>query len=1001
MKKIDTLVWETSLCFNDKFQIQLEKEEKNTTLIDSILPKNNNSLFLKYHSPAPRYKDLIKKEIHGLSFDSTANKVTPTSNNKNNFKIPNTVIPIQKTNSFNSTKNRKNLFFNKNKENNESYKPPSNVIINNEKINIFNATSAATSPLSTDSSKAEISFAIASSSTPIRNSNAVNIFNDNLFLINKNVISNVDSPDNIIEVMDMDKNNDVPMEDVNNNNNNIIKIEEEKVYTPNTKKSFKSENKSEYNNLNETHEDNSLLLIKKKTEDNVIIEIKSRAKQELHTDKMDFELSPISNDNNDIRKLSSSDKSLTPTYILNSSGTNSTIITKPSMIYDINKVNKKDNNINDNNNNENKEADDDVDVDVDDDKPLNIYITKKKRLNKIKQEKNSEKPITKRKDIIGKNENVKKKQKLNPTSTEYNDNSNNKILITDTLPINNKNKESNNNFKRNIDDDNNDDNNSNNDDNDNNNDNKNDNDGDVNDELRNNEIYQYSNKERDEKFLHDLCAKINSKKEYWNESFHYLKGTIVWALWKDLEDNFYYVGKITNFTSKKYRIKFFDGDMTSVSKNHLRQFNIKPDDIVCVSLEDDIEFNGEDGINGLCIVQIIKKINEIKNKDKNHEIKYEAVILKKKLDETNNTFILENTKKTIIVALKNFVLPENFLKIIDEQKKEFDKKLTETSIKVEIPLKKPKIETNKIFEDYSFIVTVGSDESENQMKKSSNIEDQTYITSTVDKSEIQNQIEKLGGTFIKNVNDIFSVSKHNYKNIPSNFVVIASIPSRTKKFLVGLALKLPIISYIWVKECFKAEKFLSYNDYLLSHGFSRELNSYIGSNYSSNELFNNLRFYLIGNVNFKSTYKLLISHSGGIIVSSQKLKKNPNFCNYIICGKDSKKKEILKLSQLIKKHNNNNSFKRRSLSRSSSILTSNDFFDQTEGEMDITEDDLLETDLTTENEDDPQNSYRNFSDISSVSMPYIKSQPIFLEDEWIIQCLINQRIVDYTNYLNK
>jgi len=142
------------------------------------------------------------------------------------------------------------------------------------------------------------------------------------------------------------------------------------------------------------------------------------------------------------------------------------------------------------------------------------------------------------------------------------------------------------------------------------------------------------------------------------------------------------------------------GDITVVSKDKLRPFNINVNDVVCVSLNNDVEFNEEDGINGLCIVQIKKKYNG----NKNHDIKYEAMILKKKLDEAKNTYSLEKTDKMLTVTRRNFVLPENFLKIMEKQKLDIENKnLIETNIpnnniKIEIPLKKSKI--GKFFKFY-------------------------------------------------------------------------------------------------------------------------------------------------------------------------------------------------------------------------------------------------------------------------------------------------------------
>ncbi|OUM69194.1 hypothetical protein PIROE2DRAFT_57565 [Piromyces sp. E2] len=383
---------------------------------------------------------------------------------------------------------------------------------------------------------------------------------------------------------------------------------------------------------------------------------------------MDIETSSISSDNK-IKRISSSDKSLTQTYILTSSDTDTTSNSKSAIIYDIKKsVNNK------NDDKEHKNINDGSD-----DEPLNAYIRNNRRSKQGKQEKDRRSSTTpKRKDNINNTENIKKRQKLNINSDHYSDNDNKELLVIKNSKENNENVMYNNNInemmietKRT------------------NNRNK----ERLNDvDVKKDEVYRYNDEERDEKFLYDLCARINCKKEYWNDKFHYIKGTTVWALWEDLEDNFYYVGKIVNFT-KKYRIKFFDGDYTDVNKDKLRPFNVNLGDIVCVSLKNDTEYSEEDGINGLRIVQIKSKISG----NKNHDTKYKAMILKKKLDEINNTYSLEKTDKTITVMRKNFVLPEKFLKIMDKQKKDIENKnLIETNIpnsniKIEIPLKESKI----------------------------------------------------------------------------------------------------------------------------------------------------------------------------------------------------------------------------------------------------------------------------------------------------------------------
>jgi len=267
---MDKLVWETTLCFNDKFLLEPKLEITQTS--NQHIPKDNNdSIFLRYYLPAPKYKDLIKNDNYNLSLNliSTTDNITPTSNLKKDFKIPHTIIPLQKAQSSYYYKNRKNIFFNRYKESqNGLLKPLSNVFYKDRadiKANILNSP-ATTSPLTTNSSKIEISFTNAISSTPIHKSFSFSNFHDkeNFFSpvnaqLNKNGISKFESPDNIIEILDMsDKNTDlknVQMEDIRDNNGNSI--ENAKPLSPNSDKSFDSL-------LNKPQITNSESIIKKK-----------------------------------------------------------------------------------------------------------------------------------------------------------------------------------------------------------------------------------------------------------------------------------------------------------------------------------------------------------------------------------------------------------------------------------------------------------------------------------------------------------------------------------------------------------------------------------------------------------------------------------------------------------------------------------------------------------------------------------------------------------------
>jgi len=265
---MDKLVWETTFCFNDKFL--LEPNLEITATSTPPIPKcNKNSIFLKYYLPAPKYKDLIKNDNkNNLSFDLTATtgKISLTSNFRNDFKFPHTIIPLQKAKSSYYYKTRRNFFINNNKEEqNGPLKPLLNTFSKDKayvKTNTIN-TPTTTSSLSSDYSKVKISFTNTVGSTPIQKQKSFSIVNlndkENLFIpqLDNHEISKIEPPDNFINMLYMsDKNTDsnvVSMEDVRDSSGNLIEIE--KPLFPN--KSFDSL-------LNKTETINSDSLVKKK-----------------------------------------------------------------------------------------------------------------------------------------------------------------------------------------------------------------------------------------------------------------------------------------------------------------------------------------------------------------------------------------------------------------------------------------------------------------------------------------------------------------------------------------------------------------------------------------------------------------------------------------------------------------------------------------------------------------------------------------------------------------
>jgi len=114
-----------------------------------------------------------------------------------------------------------------------------------------------------------------------------------------------------------------------------------------------------------------------------------------------------------------------------------------------------------------------------------------------------------------------------------------------------------------------------------------------------------------------------------------------------------------------------------------------------IELDHDRDYNEEIGHDGFYIVQIIKKIK----KDT-----YKACILIKEFDEIHNKYFLQKSEETISVHMHQFIIPQEYVKIIEEEieiiKKEIkneDSFNSSNNIKKVISLKKPKIGKFKYF----------------------------------------------------------------------------------------------------------------------------------------------------------------------------------------------------------------------------------------------------------------------------------------------------------------
>ncbi|RUS28809.1 hypothetical protein BC938DRAFT_481417 [Jimgerdemannia flammicorona] len=265
------------------------------------------------------------------------------------------------------------------------------------------------------------------------------------------------------------------------------------------------------------------------------------------------------------------------------------------------------------------------------------------------------------------------------------------------------------------------------------------------------------------------------------------------------------------------------------------------------------------------------------------------------------------------------------------------------------------------------------------LQKQSSCDDAASDTSAFDHQSTVDSIRKGGGIIVDNISDFYRgrLCITPQKTSPSHpggsrkttlsvksVVLVAPTPKRTLKYLMALALGLPRVSIIWIHDCVKQNILLDYNRYLLSNGFSEELSAHIGCFGLRSRLclgddpgvFAGLTFHVNGGTNKKFAIETesVIEAAGGAIVSIRRhliatktaalSSRTPRHikCDYVI----SEKEPTAKFRELIMKR-----FRRFEV-----------------------------TDIKLEGvQEGPMNC------------------PPVLSMEWVIQCLINQRIVDLNN----
>ncbi|KAI8899663.1 hypothetical protein BC833DRAFT_352211 [Globomyces pollinis-pini] len=127
------------------------------------------------------------------------------------------------------------------------------------------------------------------------------------------------------------------------------------------------------------------------------------------------------------------------------------------------------------------------------------------------------------------------------------------------------------------------------------------------------------------------------------------------------------------------------------------------------------------------------------------------------------------------------------------------------------------------------------------LSKTSNTEDQ-WLT---DKKFVQAKVEEVGGLVVNSL-DRFFKGRVKETDAPPIVVLLATRPLRTKKYLMALALGIPIVSIAWIKQCYTQNKLLDLEPYRLANGESIILSNWMASRPTPLGLFKSRRFYVHG-----------------------------------------------------------------------------------------------------------------------------------------------------------
>jgi hypothetical protein len=111
-----------------------------------------------------------------------------------------------------------------------------------------------------------------------------------------------------------------------------------------------------------------------------------------------------------------------------------------------------------------------------------------------------------------------------------------------------------------------------------------------------------------------------------------------------------------------------------------------------------------------------------------------------------------------------------------------------------------------------------------------------------DKELLASRLKQCGGSVISNPLPYYK-GRTKVAQLSNQFVLIATSPLRTKKYLMALALGIPVVSSTWIAHCLEGNKTIDFNVFRLSNGDSKILGSSVAAIPSKEGILKGKRVY--------------------------------------------------------------------------------------------------------------------------------------------------------------